>query len=535
MARAWLRAVTPRIRMVVAASVVLPALISVAPAPAKPGPQAWVLSSMVRATPHAAGGSRTTANLSAAQGETESFQVVVHAGDSALHGVDVVVGSLAGPHDTTIPADAATLYREHFVHIGDDEHSPDYSGPVIDRSRFPDALIPFIDPATGKPPTSGRYPAAPFDVAAGRTQPVWVDIAVPRDAEPGAYDGSWTVRSDEGTVRGSIHLRVYDFALPETPAEDSSFGVYKRMDRTRDLLLGYDIQPTPVKPGQEEQLRRQGLKSINLGFWSGATVHDCKMDPPPSVAALRKAVATHDPALRIYNYTADEISECKSLYPEVRKWSWRLHAAGVEQLITMVPEKSLLDDGHGDQAVDIWPILPIQFRRDLDPDVLAQVLDGGGEMWSYQALVQGAKTPSWEIDFPAANFRILPGFLNQRMGVVGNLYWTVDYWPKHPWRDVIYRDSGCCYPGDGFLVYPGRQAGVVGSVPSLRLAWIRDGIEDYGYVDILRQRGLGGEADKIIDAAAHSWSDWTQDRTVIADVRRHLAAAIEASNPEATS
>lgn len=523
-------------RLLAAAVVSLPVLVAAASAPPPVGaekPTAWVLPSMVRATPHSSGGSRTTATLSAARGETESFQVVVHAGAGAVTSATVVIDDLRdGPRGATIPARSATLYREHFVHVANDEHSPDYSGPIIRRSHFPDALIPFVDPSTGEPPSSGaRFPAAPFDIAAGRTQPVWIDVAVPRDTAPGTYTGGWTVRSDQGSVHGEILVHVYDFALPVTPAEDSSFGVYTRAERTRELLLGYDIQPTPVEPAREPDYRKLGLKSVGLGFWSGATVHDCTMDPPPSVRALKRAVATHDPALRIYNYTADEISECKNLYPQVRQWARRLHAAGAAQLITMVPEKSLLDDGRGDQAVDIWPILPIQFRRDLDPTVLAQVLAGGGEMWSYEALVQGARTPSWEIDFPAANFRILPGFLNQRMGVVGNLYWAVDYWPKHPWHDVIYRESGCCYPGDGFLVYPGRQAGVVGTVPSLRLAWIRDGMEDYGYVDILRKRGLGDEADKIIDAAAHSWSSWTQDRHVIADVRRRLAAAIEASNP----
>jgi len=152
-------------------------------------------------------------------------------------------------------------------------------------------------------------------------------------------------------------------------------------------------------------------------------------------------------------------------------------------------------------------------------------------MWSYQALVQGSDTPSWQIDFPPANYRILPGFLNQRADVTGNLYWTVDYWQEHPWRDVITDDFGCCYPGDGVLVYPGRQAGVVGTVPSMRLAYIRDGFEDYAYVQILRDRGMAAEARQIIEPAARSWREWTQDPKIIAAVRADLAAAIEDSNP----
>lgn len=485
---------------------------------------------MVRSGRSDPDGSEQRARLAAARNESESFQVAVHADGGRLTDVDVSVSALDGPGGATIAADRMTLYREHFVRIRAEEHSP---GPgVLPQSWFPDALVPFLDPETGEPPEPGaHYPAAPFDVPAGRTQPVWVDVHVPAGTPAGAYAGTWKVTSDQGNVTGQVELTVWDFALSQTPAEDSSFGVYKRFGRTRDLLLEYDVQPTPVRAGREDELESQGLQSVNLGFWSGATYHDCRMDPPPSVREIRRAARRHEPDLRIYNYTADEISRCKELYPRVERWSRRLHRADVEQLITMVPEPELLDNGAGDLAVDIWPILPIQFREDLDPDVRQEVVDKGGEMWSYQALVQGRDTPSWQIDFPPANYRILPGFLNQRMDVTGNLYWTVDYWQRHPWRDVITDDFGCCYPGDGVLVYPGRQAGVVGTVPSMRLAYIRDGFEDYAYVQILRDRGMAGQARRIIEPAATSWREWTQDPKIIAAVRADLAAAIEDSNP----
>jgi len=140
--------------------------------------------------------------------------------------------------------------------------------------------------------------------------------------------------------------------------------------------------------------------------------------------------------------------------------------------------------------------------------------------------VQGAHTPSWQINHPAANFRILPGLLNAAMGYTGVLYWAVDYWRPNPWRDVGYADSGCCYPGEGSLLYPGGRAGIRGAIPSMRLAWIREGIEDYGYVDLLREAGC--DPGSLLDPAASSWRRWTQDPRVIADVRAELAMAIEA-------
>jgi hypothetical protein len=72
---------------------------------------------------------------------------------------------------------------------------------------------------------------------------------------------------------------------------------------------------------------------------------------------------------------------------------------------------------------------------------------------------------------------------------------------------------------------------VVGVVPSVRLAMVRDGMDDYDYVALLRDRGLGVEADQIIGQAASSWSRWTSNRSMLALVRRELADLLEASNP----
>lgn len=490
------------------------------------GPSAWVLGGMTRLLPTSPPRTQTHARLSAARGETEPFQVAVSAVGGPLTGASLELKALDGPGSATIPVSQLVRYREHFIRIK--KHSPDHRGPTLRRHWFPDALIPFIDPETGKPPTSGaRYVASPFDVEKGHTQPLWVDVVVPRHAAVGSYTGQWTVTSDQGNATGLVTVEVRDFTLPVRAAADSSLQIYHhRTLAVERLLLRYGVQPIPVAPPHEDELWRQGLRSASLGFWSGAEIDRCTMKRPPGVDRLRQAADTHLDSLRLYNYTADEISRCKNLYPRIRAWARRLHAAGVDQLITMVPVPQVMRDGAGGLGVDIFTLLPVQFRS-LDPELRREVLDRGGELWSYQALVQGNRTPSWEIDFPGANYRILPGFLNAQMGVTGVLYWTVDYWQHNPWRNINYSDSGCCFPGEGTLVYPGKPAGVVGVVPTIRLAWISQGIDDYDYVQLLRDSGHGPLARRIIDAAAHSWSRWTQSPRVLAHVRSRLATAIE--------
>lgn len=497
------------------------------------GPVVWAFGAMERIHPTTAAGLSTDAVISAARGEFEPFQIGIRAEGAPLTGVNITVADLVGPGGATITASNLTLYREHFVEVK--RHSPYWGGPVhpLAGRWFPDALIPFVDPATGEPPAGGEIPAVPFDVEADHDQPVWVDVFVPRDAVTGDYSGTFTVTSDQGSASGTISLTVWDFAMPVGPSEDSAF-LFSRWENRKQaeaLLLKYGLMPDPVSPeNQAGFVDAYGLRAADLGFWSGAYYGNCSMREPPSVATVRRFVGWQDPRLRLWNYTADEVSGCPGLYGKLREWARNLHAAGVDQLVTMVPVRELFHDGSGTgrSAVDIWVMLPEQFVR-ANPVLLSRAAGKGDEIWSYVALVQGGFQPSWEIDEPSADYRILPGFLNQSQDVTGVLYWAVDYWTNDPWHDVMtYRAN---YPGEGMLVYPGKDVGVKGIVPSIRLAWIREGIEDYEYVQILRDRGLGAEALSTIAPAATDWKHWTQDPAVFDSVRAQLAAEIVASNP----
>ena len=494
----------------------------------------WVVPATSRVPPWAAAGSRSAAQVEAARGETESFQLVLRGPGRALTDARVRVspllregggGRIGGRH--------VALFREHYVRVT--RHSPAWSGPPLRWGWFPDALVPFVDPVTGRPPRAGaRYRAQPVTIAAGRTQPVWVDVTVPRRAAAGVYRGTWTATTTQGRRSGTVAMRVRDVTLPVVPSSASRFGIRRPANRWRaveELLLRYRVQPAPVPTSHEVALRPAGLTTTALGFSGGADALDCTMAGPPPVETLRAAVATHDPSLRLYDYSADEISDCPGLTDVLAAWGRALHEVGVEHLVTVRPRADLLDDGTGRPVVDIWPLLPWQLR-DLDPALRSAVLASGGEFWSYQALVQGRRTPSWQLDFPVLNYRVLGGFLNASQGVTGLLYWAVDEWQRDPWVDPTYRYPGsCCYAGDGTLVYPGRPAGVVGVVPSVRLAMVRDGMDDYDYVTLLRQRGLGDQAQQVVAAAASSWSRWSADARVLTGVRSRLLDLLEATAP----
>ena len=118
-------------------------------------PVVWVVpSTLDRVGPTDAPGFRTNAVIHAARGEFESFQVAIRAPSGGLTNVHFSVSKLVGPRGTILSRTNLILYREWYVTVK--HHSPTYNGPpnlpITKMNTFPDALIPFLDAATGKRP-----------------------------------------------------------------------------------------------------------------------------------------------------------------------------------------------------------------------------------------------------------------------------------------------------------------------------------------------------------------------------------------------
>jgi Domain of unknown function (DUF4091)/Family of unknown function (DUF6067) len=502
-------------------------------ASAATNPVIWTVSGLERIGRSDAPSNATQIQLSAARGEYEPFQIGIRAAQSSLTNVNVTVSDLVGSNNAVIAKSNLTLYREHYVNVSNASRilrgsTNTSQGP----GWYTDGLIPFVNPQTQQDLTGASLDAVPFNLNAQANQPIWVDVFVPRDAPPGDYSGTFTVTSNEGSATGQIRLHVWNFELPLKSSLNSSFSFWSPIGKEGLAEFAkHKLMPaTTLDPADQPTLINQrGLSSVRLPFWSGANIKTCRMEAAPAIATIRAEAAKYDSALLKYAYTADEIDDCPGLYEPLKQWSRNLHQANVKHLVVMTPVPELYDDGSGSgrSAVDIWVVLATQYEAARDR--VEEVIQNGNQVWSYTALVQDKYSPKWQIEFDPINFRIMPGFINQSLNLTGTLYWRVDLWTNDPWNNVeTYTPKPDePYSGEGMLVYPGAQVGIAGIAPSMRLKWLREGVEDYEYVQILKNLGQPDRALAISRQMAPDWKNWTRDPKAFEAARQQLAAAIE--------
>jgi len=200
----------------------------------------------------------------------------------------------------------------------------------------------------------------------------------------------------------------------------------------------------------------------------------------------------------------------------------------------------------------------------LDVDKAQQRRDAGESIWWY--ICTGPKAPyaGLFIDRPATDLRV---WLWQtfQYDVQGILIWATNYWnsgtaypdrrrPQNPYEDpmswmVGYGTVDVRVPwgnGDGRFFYPplaaadGRPGEPVleGPVVSIRLEALRDGLEDYEYLvmlrDLLADADLGDEQRReyealliVPDAISENMRQFTKSPLPIEEHRRAVARAIE--------
>ena len=102
-----------------------------------------------------------------------------------------------------------------------------------------------------------------------------------------------------------------------------------------------------------------------------------------------------------------------------------------------------------------------------------------------------------------------------------------DTWTENPWQEVpIYVQGEIDYPGVEMFFYPGDKVGLDQVVPSIRLKWLREGMEDYEYTELLKKLGHEQWAMNIVRGVGKNWKHWTKNPEALYQARRTLGEKI---------
>jgi hypothetical protein len=532
-----------------------------------------VADALTKIRPDAAVPTATSARLDAAKNEFEPFQIVVAGGASGVHELAATAHDLVGPDSARIPAANLHLYQVGLYHV---KYASNVEGAPGD---WPDPLIPDVDTYAGE-----KRNGLPFDVAAGTTRAIWVDVFVPPGSAAGMYTGSVTVGAAAGlaTTDVPVSLRVRDFALPSTASLQSAFGfsvdnacrahhgtqyctdsaaaaplvaVYGRaaLDHRISFFDPYYTVPTNGDFTAFDATTGPLLSGTAALTLAGARATSMALGTRDATASA--AMKAHFDAKGwkgLFDYTCDE-PPATCAFSDIPTRAAVAHGAGVRTLVTTdiatMNAHDLLD------AIDIacpvidalQPAGAADVRASYDAFLARSPTK---QVWTYQSCdehgcatgctaAQATATtsgwPTYVIDSSALQNRAMQ-WLDYKLRTSGELYFETVMHLDDAWNSsVAGHDALCDFGGngDGALFYPGTPAIIGGKsdipVESVRLQLIREGMEDYEYLHLAEMLGAGDDARATVAAlfpAAWQVTQATPARLYAA--RAHLADVIEA-------
>jgi len=172
---------------------------------------------------------------------------------------------------------------------------------------------------------------------------------------------------------------------------------------------------------------------------------------------------------------------------------------------------------------DVW--VPQLGRFDNQMELIRDRIQSGHNVWFYTCLFPNKRYLNRLIDYPLLKVRLLH-WLNFRYNFTGFLHWGWNYWTPEPVKDtqpVIDANTQLLPPGDAFIVYPDRAGKSVFS--SIRLEAMREGIEDYELLRVLKQTNPAA-AEQLSQAAITSFTEYVRDPAEFRKIERTLLQAL---------
>jgi hypothetical protein len=518
-------------------------------------------------------------SIAGAGNEHVPFQVVISAPvppgwrPEAPGGFFVKASGLKSARGDVIDQKNVKLFLEHYIQI--------YaaSGPVGATGYWPDALAPLSEPFSMQ---------AQYIVVGNR--PVWIDVFISSGTPKGIYRGTITVERFGRVIETiGVSLEVYGFSLPDETHIITYMNISKNEitrfynlhgsePASEELLRNYfdflfdhrmetwfndPLYPEIILKGEKVHLKfneerydyymnKLKLKRVILETLPHEISRQLKADPfsPVFNRVVKSYLTSVESFFRergwlgrlVFNSPIDE-PNTKKEYEETRLYAQLVHEAvpGVPFLATESPVSDDPDWGTLRGYVNNFCVHGNALN---DPEVKQALLEEqakGGEATWYISCDQAYPQPNYFIDAPALDPLMVP-WITERYKMNGFLYWAANFWNQtpDPWLDPVTFISGfeCSggyvLNGEGSLIYPGNhtrrytgQPDVNGPVSSIRFELLREGIEDYEYIWMLKEKGDPAFANEIVRNMVIDVSTFSRNLAELYLSRKAMAKRIE--------
>lgn len=488
-------------------------------------------------------------------------------------GFFLTASDLVSSNGKTIPGAQVSLFLQHYIML--------YarSGPVGSTGVWPDALAPLKEPFNM---------AAQYTVVKNR--PIWVDITVPPSTPAGKYSGSINVTQHGKNVgKVDVELEVYNFSIPDKTSLLSYMNISKgwmsrfyhkessspEMDKLTQTYYDF-LYSRRMEPWFNDQLAPEvsvSADSVNVKFNDAR--YDYYLNKLKSNRVLLESfpndlervvkdehfsktfnakVKSYISKVKAYfekngwkeklvfNSPIDE-PNTKEEYDETREWAKLVHdaAPGIPFLSTESPVTDNPEWGKLTGLVNNFSIHGNALNHQEVKKAIREEQSKGGEMTWYISCDQIYPQPNYFIDAPAMDPVMVP-WITEQYKMTGFLYWAANFWTEtpNPWLDAVTFISGfLCSDGyvlngEGSLLYPGDhvkrftgQPNVDGPVSSLRFELLREGIEDYDYIQMLKKGGQQTFADSIVNKLVIDVSTFSRSVEDLYAARKAMARQLE--------
>jgi len=517
--------------------------------------------------------------LSCARNEFCAFQVAVSADSSGPVTVtDLSVADFPGTCNGTLPSSSSLVYREGSLDITTKSNQEGMTG------MWPDPLIPKVDTFYGE--TRNAFPA---QVLASQTQGFWIELLIPNDQPSGTYTGNVTVTATgQSAATIAVSIQVRTFSLPSTASLGSAYGfdwdgpcvghfggyggancddaqlealnaLYFADALNHRLTISELVYAPPITNGAGDFTTfdtlygpfLDGTVLTGTNKLAGAKLTSIAYTGD-RVAASYTAWATHFKAKgwfdRVFDYTCDEP-------PNGCNWSdIPTRAAIVHQgdplfrtLTTTTIQAAQANNVLS--SLDILvPIINEMYGTTSDPYPGNQrssydtfLTQSNKLLWMYQSCEPSSSCsngtvdgysgwPTMFIDESALSNRMMQ-WMHFAYQTTTDLYYDTTYAMSTASQDAWTTQYEFGNNGDGSIWYPGKPSVIGGThdipIESIRMKMLREGMQDYEYLNLLTTLGDGAFAQTELGKVVTNAGSFALDPAVLEQTRLEMAAEIE--------